>query len=147
MKYMALFTVPGEPVGKGRPKFSTAGGFAKAYTPKKTATYENLVKLSFTEQCGETHMLEGPLIVIIDAYYSIPKSVSKKKARLMKEGEILPEKKPDCDNIAKVILDALNTIAYKDDAQVTSLTVHKHYENDETPPCVKVFIRERMKYE
>lgn len=147
MKHMALFTVPGEPVGKGRPKFSTAGGFAKAYTPKKTVNYENLVKMSFKEHCGDSNQLEGPLAVVIDAYYSIPKSVSKKKSKQMMEDAIMPEKKPDCDNIAKVILDALNKIAYKDDAQVVDLTVHKHYENENNPPCVKVFIRERRPYE
>ena len=48
-----MFTVPGEPIGKGRPKFSPFNGHAVAYTPKKTVNYENLVKVMFTEQIGE----------------------------------------------------------------------------------------------
>ena len=46
-----IVVIPGEPVGKGRPKFSTFNGHAVAYTPKKTVSYENLVKLSYQQQC------------------------------------------------------------------------------------------------
>ena len=41
--------------------------------------------------------------------------------------EYYPTKKPDADNIAKVVCDALNGLAYKDDAQVIDLTVHKRF--------------------
>lgn len=50
-----------------------------------------------------------------------------------------PYKKPDSDNIAKVVADALNGIAYDDDAQIADLTVIKRYTED---PCVKVTIEE-----
>ncbi len=50
-------------------------------------------------------------------------------------GEISPMKKPDLDNIAKIILDSLNQIAFKDDSQVTSLRVEKVYSER---PCVEV---------
>ena len=40
---------------------------------------------------------------------------------------IRPAKKPDCDNIAKIILDSLNGIAYADDKQIISLSVEKYY--------------------
>lgn len=45
----------------------------------------------------------------------------------MLANRIFPVKKPDCDNIAKIILDALNKIAYKDDSQVIELSVKKLY--------------------
>ena len=40
------FTIPGEPVGKGRPRaFVMKGAGIRMYTPKKTVNYENLVKI------------------------------------------------------------------------------------------------------
>ena len=50
---MIQFTVPGQPVAKGRPKFTMQGGFARAYTPKKTADYEALAKLADSDEKGE----------------------------------------------------------------------------------------------
>lgn len=119
--------IPGVPVGKGRPKFSTFNGHAVAYTPKLTVNYENLVKLAF-QQSGETAFdRETQLRAEIIAYFPIPKSTSKKKRGEMESGLILPTKKPDTDNIAKAILDALNGIAYYDDAQICQLHVYKFY--------------------
>lgn len=119
--------IPGVPVGKGRPKFSTFNGHAVAYTPEKTVNYENLVKLSF-QQTGETSFDKDAMLrANIVAYFPIPKSTSKKKRELIELGLIQPTKKPDLDNIAKVILDALNGLAYYDDAQVCQLEIMKCY--------------------
>ena len=129
--------IPGVPVGKGRPKFSTFNGHAVAYTPEKTVNYENLVKLSF-QQSGETAFdRETQLRADIYAYFPIPKSTSKKNREEMERGLILPTKKPDADNIAKAILDALNGLAFYDDAQVVYLQVSKRYSNE---PRAVVFI-------
>lgn len=121
------FTVYGKPVAKGRPRFSNRGGFVRSYTPEKTINYENLVKLSFIEQVEDKKKLEGMIYAEIIAYFPIPKSTSKKNAELMRNCEIMHTKKPDCDNLAKSILDALNGIAYDDDSQVCSLLVSKFY--------------------
>ncbi|HCT63885.1 MAG TPA: RusA family crossover junction endodeoxyribonuclease [Lachnospiraceae bacterium] len=115
---MIEFTIPGEPTGKARPVVTKTG----AFTPKKTVLYENLVKTVYS---GE--ILDGFLEANIKAYYAIPKSKPKNKKELMKQGVIRPDKKPDCDNVAKIILDALNGIAYADDKQVVRLTVEKWY--------------------
>ena len=123
---MIKFTVQGNPVAKGRPKFSSQGGFVRSYTPAKTINYENLVKLSYQTQVGQ-QKLEGMIYAEILAYFPIPKSTSKKNAELMRNGEIMHTKRCDCDNLAKSILDALNGIAYDDDSQVCSLLVHKYY--------------------
>lgn len=131
---MRKFTVLGEPVGKGRPKFSTVNGFAKAYTPAKTTNFENLVRLSYQQQCNKLPYEQGvELEAYITAFFAIPKSVSKKKHDLMANWYLRPTKKPDCDNIAKAVLDALNGIAYHDDSQIVELTVRKRY--SETPRC------------
>lgn len=126
------FEVPGSPQGKGRPRFSSYGGRVHTRTPEQTVLYENLVRTEYQRQCGETRFPdEKPLYVEITAFYEIPKSVSKKKRQEMLLGEIVPLKKPDLDNIAKCVLDSLNGLAYRDDAQVTELIVHKFY--DEVP--------------
>jgi len=128
-------TIPGEPAAKGRPKFTRAG---IAYTPKKTVNYETLVKQIYAvEHPGER--FTGKLKAVITAYFTIPKSASKKQRQAMLDGEIRPQKKPDTDNIAKIILDSLNTIAYDDDKQIVSLTVDKWYSDT---PRVEVELSE-----
>ena len=133
------FEVMGEPVGKGRPRFSTQGGFARAITPMKTANYETLVKFSYAQKhSGFCFEAGKPLIACIEAFFSIPKSASKKARASMIKGDIRPTKKPDADNIIKCILDALNGLAYHDDSQVVGVICQKFYA--EVPRTViKVF--------
>ena len=69
--------------------------------------------------------------VTINAYFAIPKSFSKKKQQEAKDGLIRPTVKPDCDNIAKNINDALNGIVYPDDKQIIRLEVNKYYSENE----------------
>lgn len=108
------FSVLGEPAGKGRPRFRNAGAFVQPYTPEKTVSYENLVRLEYRRQCNDFKFpKDTPLDVRITAYYGIPKSASKKKAQLMRERKIRPMKKPDFDNIGKIVCDSLNDIAYQ----------------------------------
>ena len=118
------FKVPGEPVGKGRPRFVRATG--RTYTPEKTERYENLVKLAFIKEYPDVVPIEGPISVEMVANFSIPKSWSKKKQALAAAGALRPTKKPDTDNIAK-IKDALNGIAWIDDAQVVEESISKNY--------------------
>lgn len=118
------FTVPGEPKGKGRPRLGRSG---HAYTPHDTANYENLVKVCFAEAYTDFEPLDCEVYVDITAIYKIPKSASKKKSLDMQMGIVNPTKKPDLDNIAKIICDSLNGMAYSDDSQVTKLIVRKVY--------------------
>ena len=100
------FTVHGEPKGKGRPRFTKTG---HAVTPKDTVIYENLVRMEYLNQCGETKFPDDAMLDIrIKAYYTIPPSKPKKKKELMRAGIIRPTKKPDMDNCIKIIADALN---------------------------------------
>lgn len=115
------------------------GNFVKTYTPEKTANYENLVKVEYRRQCHDFKFdSDVPLDVRIMAYYGIPKSTSKKKHKLMLFKAVRPTKKPDCDNLCKIYLDALNAVAYKDDVQVVDLQVRKFYSEN---PRVVVTIR------
>lgn len=126
MQRNCQFTIEGKIKGKGRPRFSNYGGFVKTYTPIATASYENLIKLQFRLSCGEWYS-EMPLKMKITAIHGIVKSASKKDKEKMLKGELKPTKKPDADNIVKIICDALNGIAYKDDTQVVDLEMKKIY--------------------
>lgn len=135
------FTIPGPPVGKARPKVVRArNGMSMTYTPDKTVAYEELVRLRFNEslQGHPFEPLEGALRIKIFAGYPIPKSTSKKHRAAMLAGTELPTKKPDWDNIGKIICDALNGVAYGDDAQITDPSMRKRYIDG--PGMVEVWI-------
>ena len=123
------FTIPGQPKGKMRPKVTVQGGYAHAYTPKETTNDESYVKVMY-QICKDKAFLEGAIRADIVAYFPIPKSTSKKSRALMLAGEIKYTKKVDCDNLAKIVLDSLNGIAYKDDAQIFELSVKKLYADE-----------------
>lgn len=140
------FTVYGEPKAKGRPRVSVRKSgdgektFNRAYTPKETVVYENQVKMEYENQCDSFRFPDDAMLdVRIFAFYGIPKSVSKKKRQMMIDGDIRPIKKPDFDNIAKIICDSLNGIAYRDDAMVVDWMFRKYYSEQ---PRVEVSIRE-----
>lgn len=119
------FEIEGKPTGKGRPRFKRMGSFVQTYTPEKTVDYEKLVRLRFQNAGGV--ITDKPVKVEITAFFAPPKSVRKKDKIEMLTNRLLPVKKPDCDNIAKIVLDALNKIAYVDDSQVVELAVKKRY--------------------
>lgn len=133
-----IITIPGKPVGKARPKFRRAGFKVITYTPPKTKKYEKEVARIYKQSAGVLYT-EIPLRVRILAKFPIPESWSKKNKEKALKGEIKPNKKPDLDNIAKIILDGLNGVAYTDDKQVTSLEIEKAYSDT---PCVVVYIAE-----
>ena len=135
----AFFTIPGEAVGKGRPKFSTRNGFVQAVTPKKTVNFENLVRLEYESHCkGIYFQQEEALRLSVDVYKGTNKSVSLKKKSQMILGVIRPGKKPDMDNIIKSIQDALNKVAFDDDKQIVEVNVRKFYTDE--PPHMSVMI-------
>lgn len=120
------FTIPGPPKGKARPRVvRTKNGQSRAYTPEQTVAYENLVRFAYVTAGGK--LMDGALVMVADAYFPIPKSASKKKHADMMIGKIRPTVKPDADNLLKVVADALNGIAYRDDACVVDAFVRKWY--------------------
>lgn len=130
---MYQFEVLGEPIGKARPRVTRWG----AYTPQKTVDYENKIKAVYGGR-----FYEGYLQIDVKAYFKIPKSTSKKKKESMLMGEIKPDKKPDIDNVLKIVLDSLNKTAYKDDAQVIKASITKEYSD---MPRIKITISELEK--
>ena len=131
------FTIPGEPAGKGRPRFRKEGF---PYTPDSTVRYESLVKTEYWAQCGAVKFPDDAMLDMwILAYYSIPRSKSNKQKDMMRRGEIRPAKKPDADNVIKIVADSLNHVAYRDDTQIVDCQVHKFYSDN---PRVEVFIKQ-----
>jgi len=135
---VTTFTIPGEPMGKQRPKFARAGQYTMTYTPTKTMNYETLVKEMYVISKGQYYENQQ-LKINVKAYFSIPKSKSKKVQEAMKNGWIRPVKTPDCDNILKIICDALNGIAYQDDKQIIEANISKWYSDK---PRVEVSLTE-----
>ena len=131
-----FFTVPGEPCGKGRARATIRAGHATMYTPAKTVNYEALVKMCALQQ-RKGELIKGPVALHITAVFGIPKSWSKKKLAQFAAGETVDyvTKKPDIDNIQKIIADALNGVVWVDDSQVVDSYSAKRYGHT---PCVIV---------
>ena len=119
------FEVPGKVIGKGRPRLNSYTG--AVYTPTRTKDYESLVEQYFLLKYPRFKILEGRIKVNIIAYFSIPKTTKKSEINEMLDNNISPTKKPDIDNIVKVVLDRMNKFAFRDDNQITKLEVEKKY--------------------
>lgn len=126
-----IFTVPGQPVGKGRPRIGKVGAHARMFTPEKTANYEGLIAHAGHAAMQGRPLLTGPVRVVLDIRLQVPASWSKKKQAQALAGEIYPMTKPDKDNVIKAIYDGLNGVAWKDDVQVVEGSQRKRY--SETP--------------
>ncbi|WP_230964091.1 RusA family crossover junction endodeoxyribonuclease, partial [Pseudomonas aeruginosa] len=85
-----MFTVPGEPVGKGRPRIGRVGAQARMFTPAKTANYEGLIAHSGQQAMAGRALFEGPVLVELDIALSIPQSMSKKRKALALSGQLHP---------------------------------------------------------
>lgn len=120
------FVIPGKMRGKGRPRFTVINGHARAYTPAKTVSTESVVREIGAEAMGGQPILEGPLQLSIIVNLIRPISWSKKRVA---ESPI-PMGKPDLDNVAKLIGDALNGIIWRDDSQISSLQIARCFVTD-----------------
>jgi Holliday junction resolvase RusA-like endonuclease len=121
------FVIPGAAVGKGRPRATTRGKFVSMYTPEKTASYENLVKIKAQEAMAGNPPTDCACLVNIDIFVSVPASFSKKTAKEALDGTRYPTTKPDIDNVIKGIFDAMNGIVFRDDKQVVDCRIIKRY--------------------
>lgn len=122
------FIVNGAPRGKQRARtfYNARMGKMQSITPEQTKDYESLIRWSFKEAGGE-YMGDKCITLNIVAVYPIPKSFSKSKRQEAIEGRIFPKVKPDLDNMAKAVLDALNGVCYADDKQVIAFSLCKKY--------------------
>ena len=132
-----FFEIKGEPLVKGRPRFKKIGNRVATYTPKRTAMFENLVKMTASKHFEKP--FEGP--IAIELVFLMPRP-----QRLVWKTKPMPEcpcdKRPDADNLTKAITDGLNGIAFKDDAQIAEQHVYKRYHSGDEGPKTIVTIWE-----
>lgn len=112
---MIRLTIPGPPVGKARPRVTKNG----TYTPKKTKEYEKRIQSIFTGAYPNAKPIEGPVSIDVLACFEQPKNKSVEWDHATK--------KPDADNILKIVCDALQGFAFVDDKQVVDASVIKEY--------------------
>lgn len=111
---MVRFVVQGPVMGKPRPRVNRNG---RVWTPAKFKNYEKAIAKAYVDAGGEK--LEGPVSVKVRTFRAMPKSRPK---RLETEEDAF---KPDADNILKIVLDALNGVAFHDDSQVVRVLCAK----------------------
>jgi Holliday junction resolvase RusA-like endonuclease len=118
--------VAGKPVPKARPRFSRTG---HAYTPAKTRAAEKAIALA----AGQAMVYDGveitdqPVRLSVVAVMPVPKSWSRAKKAEALAGWVTPTGRPDIDNVAKLVSDALNGVAYHDDSQIIEAIAQKAY--------------------
>lgn len=117
------FSIAGQPVPQPRPRVSTAGGFARAYVPAKHPVHAYRLSLAAAARDAGLTPTGEPLNVVIDAVFERPKS-HLRKSGVKPDAPKLP--RPDVDNIAKAVLDALQDVM-GDDSLVGRLVVEKTY--------------------
>lgn len=118
------FSVDGDPVPQPRPRVSTRGGFARAYVPATHAVHGYRAAIAAAARAAGAGVHGDPVNVVIDLVWARPRS-HMRRGGLKADAPRLP--RADLDNTAKAILDALNGVAWDDDAQVQRLVVEKSY--------------------
>ena len=134
------FEVPGRPSPKERHRtvaFAGADGrvHMRSYTPRTTEIFENRVGMCFIAAARDIDTgdggfpFSGNVAIEIRAFFTVPKSYSKKRRQECAGETRYYSHKPDSDNIVKAVLDGLNHVAYKDDSSVVSVRATKLYGN------------------
>lgn len=132
-----VFTVPGEVRGQGRPRTRTLEGkdgktYAHIHQSEKDVASKHNIQLYASEALEKkSYVMAGPddmgITVQVKVYVRVPRSMSRKKREKALAGEILPQRTPDLDNVLKAVLDAMNSVVYRDDKEVTRTSVTRHY--------------------
>ena len=137
---MIRITIPGDPVGKGRPRMTCSG---RMYTPAKTKAWERRAATMMAYQAVGVWTPPNrytPIKVSVWAIARRPKAFSRKKDP---KGRVRRLAKPDIDNVAKAVLDAAQKAkVFVDDAQVCELTAYSMYGAIGEEPCVEVTMEE-----
>lgn len=129
MTAICEFAIPGTAQGKGRPRVVNK----RAITPPKTRSHEGFVRHLAKQAMGAQFPHAGPVDMSVVIIKAIPGGWPKWKRDAARTGVVLPTGKPDPDNVAKLVCDALNGIAYLDDAQIVAMTIARRWgDRDET---------------
>lgn len=145
MSDVLKFTVRGEPRGKGRARAyaevvwrdGNPEAVVRLVTPQDTVGAEQLVRDEFLLRHPRHSPWTGPVMIRFTAVFETPRSFNKALQAAAASGKLYCTKKPDKDNIEKLIIDALNGIAWADDQQVMGGGVKRYG----TPARIDVEIR------
>jgi Holliday junction resolvase RusA-like endonuclease len=116
------FTIAGEPVAQGRPRFSNRGGFVKAYDPAKSRDAKQHVRYAAKEAMRDLTPLTGALHMRAEFGIMMPKSLERKRNPRPREWRV---KKPDLDNLLKLVKDACSGVVYLDDNTIVQVSARK----------------------
>jgi Holliday junction resolvase RusA-like endonuclease len=129
------FTVYGEPVAQGRPRLTTIAGRARAFDPRKSRDYKQLVA-QVAQQHAPPALLTGPLILVLHVFRPIPKGFNKRKRANALDETLRPTTRPDLKNILAGVEDALEGVLYRNDSQIVGYGDTGKWYGD--PPRVEV---------
>ena len=115
------FTVPGDPVPQPRPRVSTRGGFARAFVPANHPVHAFRDRVASAAQAAGLTEAASPVSITIEATFGRLRSHYRKAGV---KPTAPPLRRPDCDNLAKAVLDGLQDVI-GDDTWVARLTVAK----------------------
>lgn len=137
------FTVPGKPMGQPRARVTTASGHVRHYDPWQSRQYKERIAVACRRGMRSCGAVPGKVSapdgfrVLVKACFSRPTSWPKRKVEASEEGLVPHVVRPDADNVAKIVLDALNGIVWKDDSEVVWLMVCKSYARED---CLSVSV-------
>lgn len=126
---MVTITLPGEPQPKQRPRWRLVKGHVTTYTPTETTEYQTYVSTEYMKQHGEM-FTDAAVDLNVIFYMSIGRSLPEREKRAIRLGLKRPLKRPDLDNLIKIIMDGLNGVAYDDDKQVVKIIAEKKYSDE-----------------
>lgn len=131
---MIEFFIPSTPVPQGRPRFVKRGKTSVAYDPAKSRDYKSWVRTCGLKAMAEVqatpYQRDIPLCMRLEIYIHRPRGhygSGRNKEQLKDSAPRMPTTKPDCSNVQKGIEDALESICYEADQQITHVTVQKRY--------------------
>lgn len=136
------FFIPGQPMAQQRAGRKRVGNFIRTFDPPQSASYKDTIRTCYAEArgkptCAFKRIESGPVRLIVVARFERPASKCSKRSPRLEEWM---EGGKDGDNIAKIVQDALNHIAWKDDRQIADLKVRKYICAQGNPPYVEVWI-------
>jgi Holliday junction resolvase RusA-like endonuclease len=126
---MLKLRILGKPIAKKRPRFARVGKFVRTYNPQETEEGRFLFE-AYRQLGNGFKPIDKPIAVIMNFFMPIPQSLSKKKKDLMAMKQIRHAKKPDLSNMIKFAEDALNSVIWKDDSQITTIWASKAYSKE-----------------
>lgn len=134
--------ISGEPVSKCSPNTNNVSSGHRLYTALDVEDYEKLIRKRAEEKmrCSDVARIKSAVKMCICVFQQIPDYLSEDVKLDMADGTIKPCIRPDADEIARVVMDALNGTVYADDSQICSLTVNKWYVRSD--PGLNIYVSE-----